>query len=94
MLSCEHDNWSNFDLILTSLGYVVRTVKISVEFVDGLSSSKGVEIVGGGNFHFQIIPLQLKIERNFKLGGLAPYHNKQLLYLNFFDIFNCLEVMG
>ncbi|GBM14148.1 hypothetical protein AVEN_60974-1 [Araneus ventricosus] len=41
MLSCEHDDWSNFDFILTGVGYVVRIVKISVEFVDGLSSSKG-----------------------------------------------------
>ncbi|GBN73278.1 hypothetical protein AVEN_134081-1 [Araneus ventricosus] len=44
MLSCEHDNWSTFDANFTSMGYVVRIVKISVEFVDGLSSSKGVEI--------------------------------------------------
>ncbi|GBL76286.1 Phosphatidylinositol 4,5-bisphosphate 3-kinase catalytic subunit alpha isoform [Araneus ventricosus] len=53
MLSCEHDNWSNFDLNLTSMGYVVRIVKISVEFIDGLSSSKGVEMiyVKTGIFH-------------------------------------------
>ena len=44
---------------------------MSVEFVDGRSSSKGVEMVGGENFNFPIIPLQLKIERKFKLGELA-----------------------
>jgi len=39
-------------------------MKISVEFVDGLSSSKGVEMVGGENFNFPIIPLQLNTKKN------------------------------
>ncbi|GBM64474.1 hypothetical protein AVEN_194233-1 [Araneus ventricosus] len=35
-----------------------------------------IQLKGGGNFHFPIIPLQLKIERKFKLGESLPYHNE------------------
>ena len=51
-------------------------------------------MVGVENFNLLIIPLQLKIEKNFKLEKLASYLNKQLLYLHFFDSCNCSKVMG
>jgi len=71
ILSCEHNNWSKFHSNLTRFGYKVGTVTISVEFVDGLSSSKSVEMFGCENFNIPIIPLELKMERKFKSGELA-----------------------
>jgi len=71
ILSCEQDIWSNFHLNLTRFRYKVGTVKISVDFVDGLSSSKSVEMFGCENFNIPIIPLELKMERKFKSGELA-----------------------
>ena len=63
MLTCEHDSVSNFYFIITNCGYVLGTVKISVKFVDGVSSLKGVEMVGVENFNLPMIALQLKIEK-------------------------------
>ncbi|GBN68747.1 hypothetical protein AVEN_148775-1 [Araneus ventricosus] len=50
MLSCEHDN-EQFWLDFNRRGYVVRTVE-TAEFVDELSSSKGLEMVGDSKSSF------------------------------------------
>ena len=73
MLTCKYDSGSNFYIIVTKFGYDLGTVKILVEFVDGISSLKGVEMVGVENFNLRTIPLQLKMERHFKLEKLASY---------------------
>ena len=64
MLTCEHDNYSSFYWILTILKYVLRGVKISVKFVDGRSSSKGVGMVGEEKFPFPVTQLLLKIKKS------------------------------
>ena len=94
MLTCEHDNYSSFHWILTILKYVLRGVKISVEFVDGRSSSKGVGMVGEEKFRFPITQLLLKIEKKFQLMELLSIYAENLLYLKFYDGYNCLEVIG
>ena len=86
MLICEHDNYGSFHWILTVVKYVLREVKISVKFVDGRSSSKVVGMEGERKFPFPIILLLLKI--------LPSIYAEKLLYLKFFDSYNCLEVMG
>ena len=94
MLTCEHDNYSSFYWILTTVKYVLRRVKISVEFVDGQSGSKGVGVVGEGKFPFPITQLLLKIEKKIQLVELLSIYADKLLYLKFFNSCNCLEVMG
>ena len=94
MFTCEHDNYGSFHWILTIVKYVLRGVKISVEFVDGRSSSKGVGMVGERKFPFPITLLLLKIEKKFQLVELPSIYAEKLLYLKFFDSYNCLEVMG
>ena len=41
-----------------------------------------------------ISPLVSKIERKFQFDELLPIYAEKLLYLNFFDSYNCLEVMS
>ena len=94
MLTCEHDYYISFYWILTIVKYVLRGVKILVEFVGGRSSSKGVGMVGEGKVPFPITQLLLKIEKKFQLVELLSIHAEKLLYLKFFDSYNCLEVMG
>ena len=53
-LSCEHDNYSTFNWILTIVKHVLKGKKISVKFVDGPSSSKGVGMLGEGICPFPI----------------------------------------
>ena len=94
MLTCEHDNYNNLYWILTIVKYVLRGAKNSVEFVDGQSGSKGVGVVGEGKFPFPITQLLLKIEKKFQLVELLSIYAEKLLFLKFFDSYNCLEVMG
>ena len=59
------ENFCRSSSIMTPIvKYVLRGVKISVEFVDGQSGSKGVGMVGEGKFPFPITQLLLKIEKN------------------------------
>ena len=94
MLICEHDNYNNFYWILTIVKYVLRGVKISVEFVNGQSGSKWVGVVGEEKIPFPITQLLLKIEKKFQLVELSSIYAEKLLHLKFFDCYNCLEVMG
>ena len=94
MLNCEHDNYNSYYWILTILKYVLRGVKISVKFVDGRSSSKGVGMVGEEIFPFPKTQLLLKIEKNIQLVELPSIYVEKLLHLKFFDSYNCLEVMS
>ena len=66
MLTREHDKYSIFYWILLIVKYVLRGVKISVRFVDGLSSSKGGGMVGEEKFRFPITQLLLKVEKKFQ----------------------------
>ena len=94
MLTCKHNNYSSFYWILTIVKYVLRGVKISVKFVDERCSSKGVGMFGEGKFPFTITQLLLKVEKKFQLVELLSTYAEKLLYLKFFDSYNCLEVMG
>ena len=49
---------------------------------------------GERKFSFPMNQLLLKTERKFQLVELLSIYAEQLLYLKFFDSYNCLEVMG
>ena len=73
MFTCENGNYSSFYWILTIVKYVLRGVNLSVKFVDGRSSSKGVGSVGEEKFRFPITQLLLKIEKKIPINGITVY---------------------
>ena len=89
MLTCEHDNYNNFYWILTVVKYVLRGMKILINFVDGRSSSKGLEMAEEEKFPFPIThspsltipitPLLSNVERKLLLDELLPIYAKKLL---------------
>ena len=73
MLTCEHDNYISFYWILTIVKYVLRGVKISVKFVDGQSSSKGVGMVGEGRISFRYTAVTIEDRKENPISGITVY---------------------